>query len=141
MAERTEFMAQLKFHTDEALSSKKDAAGERAGMATHMADLGSDNFRHDLELGLLCREVIQRAFVPNETRDELGLAHPTSAVDNNEGGFLSCIFALKGLQLPLSFNKGTHCGLPCDRLSRKDYSVQNYSIWNNLQLQVPIIGA
>ena len=56
MAERTEFMAQLKFHTDEALSSKKDAAGERAGMATHMADLGSDNFRHDLELGLLSEE-------------------------------------------------------------------------------------
>ena len=56
MAERSEFMTQLKFHSDEALSSKKDAAGERAGMATHMADLGSDNFRHDLELGLLSEE-------------------------------------------------------------------------------------
>ena len=49
-------MSQLRYHQDEALSSKKDAAGERAGMATHMADLGSDNFRHDLELGLLSEE-------------------------------------------------------------------------------------
>ena len=38
------------------MSSKKDSAGERAGMATHMADLGSDNFRHDLELGLMSDE-------------------------------------------------------------------------------------
>ena len=53
---RTEYMSQLRYHQDEALASKKDAAGERAGMATHMADLGSDNFRHDLELGLLSGE-------------------------------------------------------------------------------------
>ena len=38
-------------------SFRKDSAGERAGMATHMADLGSDNFRHDFELGLLTDEV------------------------------------------------------------------------------------
>ena len=56
MALRAEFMSQLRYHQDEALSTKKDAAGERAGMATHMADLGSDNFRHDLELGLLSEE-------------------------------------------------------------------------------------
>jgi len=54
---RQEFMAQVKFHADEALSSQKDSAGERAGMATHMADLGSDNSRHDLELGLMSSEV------------------------------------------------------------------------------------
>lgn len=53
---RNEFVSQLRYHQDEALSSRKDAAGERAGMATHMADLGSDNFRHDLELGLLSEE-------------------------------------------------------------------------------------
>ena len=53
---RKEFVSQLRFHQDDALSSKKDAAGERAGMATHMADLGSDNFRHDVELGLLSDE-------------------------------------------------------------------------------------
>ena len=53
---RKEFVSQLRFHQDDALSTKKDAAGERAGMATHMADLGSDNFRHDVELGLLSDE-------------------------------------------------------------------------------------
>lgn len=57
MKARGEFMEQVQFHTDEALTSQKDSAGERAGMATHMADLGSDNSRHDLELGLLSEEV------------------------------------------------------------------------------------
>ena len=53
---RRKFASQLQFHQDDALSSKRDSAGERAGMATHMADLGSDNFRHDLELGLMTEE-------------------------------------------------------------------------------------
>ena len=53
---REDFSSQVKFHADEALSSPKDSAGERAGMATHMADLGSDNSRHDLELGLMSSE-------------------------------------------------------------------------------------
>ncbi len=57
MKSRGDFMSQVKFHADEALSSQKDSAGERAGMATHMADLGSDNSRHDLELGLMSSEV------------------------------------------------------------------------------------
>lgn len=57
MKARGEFMTQVKFHADEALTSQKDSAGERAGMATHMADLGSDNSRHDLELGLMSSEV------------------------------------------------------------------------------------
>ena len=57
MKARGEFMTQVKFHADEALTSHKDSAGERAGMATHMADLGSDNSRHDLELGLMSSEV------------------------------------------------------------------------------------
>ncbi len=56
MTQRAEFMGKLRYHQDEALAFKKDAAGERAGTATHMADLGSDNFRHDLELGLLSDE-------------------------------------------------------------------------------------
>lgn len=51
-----EFQTQLNFHRDDALTAKKDAAGERAGLATHMADLGTDNFRHDIELGLLSDE-------------------------------------------------------------------------------------
>ena len=53
---RRKFASQLQFHQDDALTSKRDSAGERAGMATHMADLGSDNFRHDLELGLMTEE-------------------------------------------------------------------------------------
>ena len=56
MEARHTFMNQLQFHQDDALSSKKDSAGERAGMATHMADLGSDNFRHDIEIALLSEE-------------------------------------------------------------------------------------
>lgn len=57
MYARASFGEQIQVHVDEALSSRKDSAGERAGMATHMADLGSDNFRHDFELGLLTDEV------------------------------------------------------------------------------------
>ena len=56
MNARSSFGEQFKFHTDDALSSRKDSAGERAGMATHMADLGTDNFRHDFHLGLLSEE-------------------------------------------------------------------------------------
>ena len=57
MHARDSFGEQIQVHVDEALSSRKDSAGERAGMATHMADPGSDNFRHDFELGLLTDEV------------------------------------------------------------------------------------
>ena len=53
---RNVFTQQVEYHKEDALSSKKDSAGERAGMATHMADLGSDNFRHDIELGLMSDE-------------------------------------------------------------------------------------
>ncbi|MBQ9336713.1 MAG: TraR/DksA C4-type zinc finger protein [Lentisphaeria bacterium] len=49
---RSAFGAQVRYHSDDALT-RKDAAGERAGMATHMADLGTDNYRRDFELGLL----------------------------------------------------------------------------------------
>ena len=54
--ERAKFGQLLKFHADEALTSRKDSGAGRAGLATHMADLGSDNFRHDFELGLLSGE-------------------------------------------------------------------------------------
>ena len=52
MRARSAFGAQVQYHSDDALT-RKDAAGERAGMATHMADLGTDNYRRDFELGLL----------------------------------------------------------------------------------------
>ena len=54
---RTSFGQQIQFHSEDALSSRRDSAGERAGMATHMADLGTDNYRHDFELGLMSEEV------------------------------------------------------------------------------------
>ena len=49
---RSSFGAQVQYHSDDALS-RKDSAGERVGMATHMADLGTDNYRRDFQLGLL----------------------------------------------------------------------------------------
>ena len=54
---RASFGQQVQFHSEDALSSRRDSAGERAGMATHMADLGTDNYRHDFELGLMSEEV------------------------------------------------------------------------------------
>jgi DnaK suppressor protein len=54
---RASFGQQIQFHSEDALSSRRDSAGERAGMATHMADLGTDNYRHDFELGLMSEEV------------------------------------------------------------------------------------
>jgi DnaK suppressor protein len=56
MEARGEILGQIKFHSDEALNSEKNSAGERSGMSSHMADLGSDNSRHDMELGLLTEE-------------------------------------------------------------------------------------
>ena len=49
---RAAFGDQVRYHSDDALT-RKDAPGERAGMATHMADLGTDNYRRDFQLGLL----------------------------------------------------------------------------------------
>lgn len=45
MHARDSFGEQIQVHVDEALSSRKDSAGERAGMATHMADLGQRQFQ------------------------------------------------------------------------------------------------
>jgi DnaK suppressor protein len=56
MATRGRLLQHLQYHTDEALNSQRDSAGEKAGMATHMADLGSDNSRHELDLKLLTEE-------------------------------------------------------------------------------------
>ena len=51
---RAGYMDQLNIHRADALTNRKSGPG--AGMATHMADLGSDNFQHDFELGLLSDE-------------------------------------------------------------------------------------
>ncbi len=46
---------QMKFHSSEALNTNENA-GEKNGMSTHMADLGSDNFLHDMELSMITNE-------------------------------------------------------------------------------------
>ena len=54
MASRSQFTQQMNFHSSEALVNNANA-GE-AGMSTHMADLGSDNARHDMELAMITNE-------------------------------------------------------------------------------------
>ena len=54
MATRQQYIQQMKFHSDEALVSNMHA-GER-GISTHMADLGSDNALHDMELAIITNE-------------------------------------------------------------------------------------
>jgi DnaK suppressor protein len=44
----------MEFHSNEALAHEYHA-GEK-GMSTHMADLGSDNFLHDMELEMITQE-------------------------------------------------------------------------------------
>jgi RNA polymerase-binding protein DksA len=51
---RANYQDQLNIHRADALTNRKSGPG--AGMATHMADLGSDNFQNDFELGLLSDE-------------------------------------------------------------------------------------
>ena len=54
MNTREQFMLQMEFHSSEALISNVNA-GE-IGMSTHMADLGSDNALHDMELSMISNE-------------------------------------------------------------------------------------
>jgi len=54
MQEREKVEQLLEFHSSEALSNNHDA-GEK-GMSTHMADLGSDNALHDMELSMITDE-------------------------------------------------------------------------------------
>lgn len=52
---RESIVGQMECHAKEALSNDGSGA-ESHGMATHMADLGSDNSRHEMELQLLTGE-------------------------------------------------------------------------------------
>jgi DnaK suppressor protein len=56
MQAREIVMGQFQFHKSEALDSQKGSSGEHAGMASHMADIGTDNFLHDIKLNLLSEE-------------------------------------------------------------------------------------
>lgn len=51
---REQVVRQMEFHSSEALANNHNA-GEK-GMSTHMADLGSDNFLHDMELAMITKE-------------------------------------------------------------------------------------
>lgn len=53
---RAEITNQVDFLSNEALSSGKDAGGDLSSMSTHMADRGSDNFLHSMELDMLTNE-------------------------------------------------------------------------------------
>jgi DnaK suppressor protein len=53
---REKISSQMKFHSDEALDAVKNSSGELTSMSTHMADAGSDNFMHDMELNLMTSE-------------------------------------------------------------------------------------
>lgn len=55
LALREKVTQQLEFHSSEALNINENA-GEKNGMSTHMADLGSDNFLHDMELAMITNE-------------------------------------------------------------------------------------
>ena len=52
---RDKVNVQMEFHSSEALNTNENA-GEKNGMSTHMADLGSDNFLHDMELSMITNE-------------------------------------------------------------------------------------
>ena len=52
---REEITQQLDFHAREALGGNSDST-DKNGMSTHMADLGSDNFLHDMELSMITHE-------------------------------------------------------------------------------------
>jgi DnaK suppressor protein len=56
LALREKISSQMKFHSDEALDAVKNSSGELTSMSTHMADAGSDNFMHDMELNLMTSE-------------------------------------------------------------------------------------
>ncbi|MCP3968363.1 MAG: TraR/DksA family transcriptional regulator [Lentisphaerae bacterium] len=53
MHAREAYLGQMNFHASEALDSTN---ADKRGVTTHMADLGSDNFRHAMELQLMTEE-------------------------------------------------------------------------------------
>ena len=53
---REKYLQQFNFHTSEALQYTKGSVGETSGVSTHMADVATDAFRHDMELEMLTHE-------------------------------------------------------------------------------------
>jgi len=56
MEAREKYLQQFNFHTSEALQFSKSSSGECSGMSSHMADVATDAFRHDMELEMLTHE-------------------------------------------------------------------------------------
>ena len=86
MREREKVQQLMEFHSSEALSNNHDA-GEK-GMSTHMADLGSDNALHDMELSMITSEgnvleMIDEA-VERLLRNEYGVCLDCGAEINEE---------------------------------------------------------
>ncbi|MFA7231152.1 MAG: TraR/DksA family transcriptional regulator [Victivallaceae bacterium] len=53
MTNRDMVLGQMKYHVEDALDT---ANSDKKGVTTHMADLGSDNSRHEMELQMLTEE-------------------------------------------------------------------------------------
>jgi RNA polymerase-binding protein DksA len=57
LAMREELTGGIVRHSEDTLSSsQRDSSGDLSGYSLHMADMGSDTFQRDLELGLVTRE-------------------------------------------------------------------------------------
>ncbi len=54
---RRQFEKQINFHSSEALTAPGNAGDLSTTMSNHMADFGSDNFLHDMELEMMSSEV------------------------------------------------------------------------------------
>ncbi|OGV60884.1 MAG: hypothetical protein A2X45_20350 [Lentisphaerae bacterium GWF2_50_93] len=54
---RRQFEKQINFHSSEALTAPGNAGDLSNSMSNHMADFGSDNFLHDMELEMMSSEV------------------------------------------------------------------------------------
>ncbi len=57
MEVRRQFEKQINFHSSEALTAPGSAGDLSSNMSNHMADFGSDNFLHDMELEMMSSEV------------------------------------------------------------------------------------
>jgi len=56
MEAREKYLQQFNFHSNEALKFSKSSSGECSGISSHMADVATDAFRHDMELEMLTME-------------------------------------------------------------------------------------
>jgi len=54
---RAEITGEIVRHSEDTLSnSQRDSSGDLSGYSMHMADVGTDTFQRDLDLGLVTRE-------------------------------------------------------------------------------------